>query len=709
MAPGRRADPLRLIGQTLEGKYRVEGYIGQGGFGLVYRAQHTIWNQPVALKCFRGLSNTAPERREQLLHDFVQEGALLSELSARCASIVQARDIGTFTTEQGEWVPYMVLEWLDGVTVEEVLQLETASAGAPVPWNLDRVLLALEPVAVALEVAHRRGVAHRDIKPGNIFMVEDRRTRERSVKLLDFGIAKVVQQAQEKSYTKTNSDEFNSFTPNFGAPEQFSRKYGATGPWTDVFALALVFTGLVLGREPLDGDDYIQLATAVCDPALRPTPAAFGVHLPPPLERVLARALAVTPQERYASAGEFWNAVRLSLGLSPLGDLAGAGGAVAAGLAGQRLPYAAAAPPSPPSGSIVKPGPVTRQRPRPPSLQSVRLAAGGAALGILTLFGIVVSKACSGPDPVPDPGPTASQSAETTPPPAVASAPPKNPCAGDMAALDGGQFRMGTDDGEPDEWPPHLVSVKPFCLDKHEVTVGQYLQCVKIGDCKPPPTDVQWPGASAREKKVYGPACNGRDPFGKDLHPINCIDWEAANLYCQWASKRLPTEAEWEYAARGSEGRRYPWGNEPPDATRLNACGSECGAWLAQRSETPSTLHARDDKWALTAPVGSFPRGRTPQGVEDLAGNVWEWTADWSGLYPSDPQTDPQGPAKGIRKVVRGGGFNADDEIDVRSSQRYSNVPDTRTALFGFRCARDRLARGGRARRSPGDAFARRA
>jgi eukaryotic-like serine/threonine-protein kinase len=698
MGPMRRADPLRLLGQTLEGKYRVEGYIGQGGFGLVYRAQHTIWNQPVALKCFRGLSNTAPERREQLLHDFVQEGALLSELSARCASIVQARDIGTFTTERGEWVPYMVLEWLDGLTIEEVLSMETASAGAPVAWSLDRVLAALEPVAVALEVAHRRGVAHRDIKPGNIFLVEDRRTHERSVKLLDFGIAKVVQQAQEKSYTKTQGDDFNSFTPNFGAPEQFSRKYGATGAWTDVFALALVFTGLVLGREPLDGDDYIQLATAVCDPAVRPSPAAFGVMLPPQLERVLVRALAVWPQERYASAGEFWNAVRQSLGLSPLTDLGGvAGGALSPQ---QRMPYpsgASAGAANLGAGDVYGPGPAAQPPGTPggrsgPSLSSIRLAATLGGLGALTLFTVMAVKMCSGPEPTTPTEGTNTTAPPPDPPPsaATATAPAKPVCPGDMAGLEGGQFRMGTDDGEPDEWPPHLVTVAGFCLDRHEVTVGQYLQCVKIGDCKPPPTDVQWPGVSPREKKVYSPACNGRDPFGKDLHPINCIDWESANLYCQWASKRLPTEAEWEYAARGSEGRRYPWGNEPPDASRLNACGTECAAWLTQHAQTPATLYARDDKWALTAPIGSFPRGRSPQGVDDLAGNVWEWTADWSGLYPSDPQTDPKGPPKGVRKVVRGGGFNADDEIDVRSSQRYSNVPDTRTALFGFRCARDR-------------------
>src|SRR6185503_3988232 len=132
-----------------------------GGFGIVYRAMHKIWKQPVAIKCFKALMEVAPEVREALLKDFIQEGALLTQLSGRTASIVQARDVGTFTTASGAWVPYMVLEWLDGVTLEAMLDHARAAHGhtGGAAWPVEKVIAVLEPVAQALEVVHRRGIA----------------------------------------------------------------------------------------------------------------------------------------------------------------------------------------------------------------------------------------------------------------------------------------------------------------------------------------------------------------------------------------------------------------------------------------------------------------------------------------------------------------------------------------------------------------------
>src|SRR5258705_6517189 len=122
-------DPLGIVGTTIADKYEVEKVVGEGGFGIVYRATHKIWKQPVAIKCFKSLMEISPEVRENLLKDFIQEGALLTQLSGRTASIVQARDVGTFTTASGAWVPYMVLEWLDGVTLEMMLDAQRAEAG----------------------------------------------------------------------------------------------------------------------------------------------------------------------------------------------------------------------------------------------------------------------------------------------------------------------------------------------------------------------------------------------------------------------------------------------------------------------------------------------------------------------------------------------------------------------------------------------------
>ncbi|MBK7399621.1 MAG: serine/threonine protein kinase [Myxococcales bacterium] len=231
-------DPLRLVGTTIDDKYVVDAVVGEGGFAVVYRATHKLWKRPVAIKCFKGLADTGPEARDRLLKDFIQEGALLTELSARSASIVQARDVGTLTTADGAWIPYMVLEWLEGESLEDLWHADRR------PWPLAKAMSVLEPVAEALELAHRRNISHRDVKPANIFVVRAAGDDAMAVKLLDFGIAKVVQSAADNGFTSTGH-LVTSFTPSYGAPEQFSRARGATGPWTDVYALALILGELV--------------------------------------------------------------------------------------------------------------------------------------------------------------------------------------------------------------------------------------------------------------------------------------------------------------------------------------------------------------------------------------------------------------------------------------------------------------------------------
>ncbi|MCA9645058.1 MAG: protein kinase, partial [Myxococcales bacterium] len=117
-------DPLNLAGQVIAEKYRVERLVGEGGFAVVYRAIHTIWNKPVAIKFFNGLSSAPMDQRESLMQDFINEGALLTELSSHTANIVQARDVGTYTSPSGQWMPYMVLEWLDGRPLDAILEAE---------------------------------------------------------------------------------------------------------------------------------------------------------------------------------------------------------------------------------------------------------------------------------------------------------------------------------------------------------------------------------------------------------------------------------------------------------------------------------------------------------------------------------------------------------------------------------------------------------
>src|SRR5688572_28244614 len=299
-------DPLGIAGQTIAEKYRIEKLVGEGGFAVVYRAIHTIWNKPVAIKFFNGLSNAPVDQREQFKEAFIQEGALLTELSSQTAGIVQARDVGTYTSPDGQWMPYMVLEWLEGKPLDELIDTERA-AGLP-PWGIAELVSVLGQAAAALDVAHGKGIAHRDIKPANLFVLgEDARAGKATVKVLDFGVAKMMSDnTQLKAALAKTGMSVTSFTPQYGAPEQFNRSYGATGPWTDVYALALVAVEMLTGKVALDGDDLIQLAFASGNPEKRPTPRALGAIVSDPVERVFQRALAVRPDERYARAREFW-------------------------------------------------------------------------------------------------------------------------------------------------------------------------------------------------------------------------------------------------------------------------------------------------------------------------------------------------------------------------------------------------------------------
>ena len=183
-------DPLSIVGSTIAEKYRIERLVGEGGFAVVYRAQHTIWNQPVAIKFFNGLSSAPVDQREEFKNQFIQEGALLTELSSHTASIVQARDVGEYTSPFGQWMPYMVLEWLDGVALDELLERERA--GGLGPWNIEQVVMLLSQVANALDVAHGKGIAHRDIKPANIFVLGEQPRLSATLKVLDFGVAKMM-------------------------------------------------------------------------------------------------------------------------------------------------------------------------------------------------------------------------------------------------------------------------------------------------------------------------------------------------------------------------------------------------------------------------------------------------------------------------------------------------------------------------------------
>ena len=309
MSSSKDGDPLGIIGTTVDGKYSIESLAGEGGYSAVYRAEHLVWNEPVAIKFFSLLEDAKPELREQLLSDFIQEGKLMTQLSSRSAAIVQARDIGKLVVDDDEWIPFMVLEWLDGEPLDKILRREMA-AGLH-PRTIEQAMALLEPVADAVFVAHEAGVAHRDMKPANIVVLGDPREPGVTVKVLDFGIAKVMAAHTElQEQLQLTGQQITAFTPNYGAPEQFSRNFGATGPWTDVYAMALIVIELLRGgHRALEGGTFFELGVKSCDATTRPTPRSLGLEIRPEIEAVFSKALALQPKDRYPDMGAFWAAL----------------------------------------------------------------------------------------------------------------------------------------------------------------------------------------------------------------------------------------------------------------------------------------------------------------------------------------------------------------------------------------------------------------
>ncbi len=309
------ADTFDLVGKTLDGKYAVESVADQGGFSTIYRATHLLWHQKVAIKVFRFDDAEEEVSRLDLLEGFIQEGAILAQLSSASTAVCQARDTGAVHVPSGGWAPFLVLEWLDGCSLSALLKDE-AQRRAPAR-SLEEAMSLLAPVAGALSMAHERGITHRDLKPSNIFVLRAAH-RGPQVKLLDFAVAKVDDPA--RLYLGSAGPSLRArdtltrlFTPAFGAPEQFNEAIGPTGPWTDVFALALILSRLVSGKHPLQGPGSLGNAQHCLDAEARPTPRTLGARVSDGVEGVFQSALAVQPGMRFTSAGLFWGALQDAL------------------------------------------------------------------------------------------------------------------------------------------------------------------------------------------------------------------------------------------------------------------------------------------------------------------------------------------------------------------------------------------------------------
>jgi formylglycine-generating enzyme required for sulfatase activity len=225
-----------------------------------------------------------------------------------------------------------------------------------------------------------------------------------------------------------------------------------------------------------------------------------------------------------------------------------------------------------------------------------------------------------------------------------------------MVFVPSGNFIAGSDTGYDDEKPVHTIYLDDFYIDKYEVTNALYLACAEEGSCQAPEKTSSFTRASYYKNPQF------------DNYPVIFVDWDDAKAYCVWRGIDLPTEAQWEKAARGEDGRTYPWGGSI-DGNRANF----------------------NDTVQDTTAVGSYENGKSPYGAYDMAGNVWEWVADWysSTYYLSTSLTNPSGPATGEYHVLRGGSWHDDDRIIRTSNRGWSQIEYFYNTDFGFRCAMD--------------------
>ncbi len=673
---------MDLAGTQL-GKYELGDEIGRGGMGVVYRGYDPTLERPVAVKVL------APHLKweEGFVERFMREARTAARL--KHPHIVTIHDVGE---EQDHY--YFVMEYLPGQSLNQILRQQTQ-------LSPEQTLSILRQLADALDHAHEQGLVHRDVKPANVIV-----DQQGHVTLTDFGL---VHAARETRLTATGA---MMGTPQYMSPEQVTGE--KVGPPADLYSLAILAYEMLSGSPPFSRDTTPALLhMQVYDPP--PSIVERCPNLPPAVEKVINQALAKNPAQRFPSAQSFVEALALAL-------------------------ESEAAPTDPASPTFRPPvtqpaTPVTPDQDAPPPrrIPWPWLIGGGLAVAALLVLVILSTQGGGEPaapppasstvqasptpsPPSPTPRPSATRSPTSTSPPpapptvsATATFPPTDtppptatatPGLGStrirqadgaiMVYVPAGPFLMGSDpaqDPSPqDEQPQREIDLSPFWIDRTEVSVDQFRTFAVATSYQ---TQAEWEGASyvwteLGVQTVEG--ANWQHPFGptsqaQDEHPVTQVSWQDAQAYCQWAGGSLPSEAQWEKAARGTEGQIYPWGDDL-DGNRVNFCDVNC----------PYTWQdpAYDDGYERTAPVDSFPQGSSPYGALNMAGNVWEWVLDCYApdFYASAPSNDPVNldpdcPAH----ALKGGSWdNAADNLRAADRNKI-DLENYRNHSLGFRCA----------------------
>jgi len=628
-------------------KYEILEEIGRGGFAVVYKARDTALDRVVALKVLHPYWTADPGFAAR----FQREARAAAGL--RHPNIVTVYEAGEINGQL-----YIAMEYLPGRTLQALLEEEGA-------LPLERALPILEQVADALDHAHRQEVVHRDVKPANVMVEESE--RDVHVTLMDFGLVK----AMTGSSVLTSQGTLLG-SPEYMAPEQADPERAAEiAPATDRYALGIVAYRMLTGRVPFPGNTPATLNAHEHKPV--PPPRALRPGLPRAVEAALLKMLAKAPEDRFASArafvarlrdvllaedkarqqreqlGSLYRRLKGAADAEDWAEVLALGGQIRALDSGYRdVPELMAQAKT----QTRRP----RRRPMP---------AWAWVLGALVVGGIIAVLAAGAlaPTRAPELGTTWTRPADDMV----------------MAYVPAGEFEMGSTEGESDERPVHSVTLDGFWIDKYEVTNAQFADFLNARGNQEE-GGVTWLDLEDEDCLIEQVGGKYRPKNGYADHPVIEVSWYGARAYCKWAGARLPTEAEWEYAARGAQGFVYPWGDEF-DCSR----GNFDDEILLDIYVVPGGEGC--DGYEKTAPVGRFEVGASWCNTLDLAGNVKEWVVDWYGDYYSGRQMNPTGPAASKYRVLRGGSWR-DFSYSARSANRGWCPPDARENTIGFRCAR---------------------
>jgi eukaryotic-like serine/threonine-protein kinase len=600
------------IGKTI-GKVRIERLLARGGMAEVYLGTHLNLERPVAVK----LLHSYIEEEPTLLERFHREAKVVAGL--RHPNIVQIFD---FDSIDGH--PYIVMEYLRGPTLATYLRyLHQRKKRLP----SDQVASLLNGLTAALDYAHEQGVIHRDIKPSNIVLhnitdeipLDKPLTNGVEAIVTDFGLVRIVDAA-----TQTASG-LVSGTPAYMSPEQ--ARGDQIDHRTDIYSLGVVLYEMLAGRVPFEADNTVTILHMHLHTA--PPPIA---GIPAQVQAVIDRALQKNPDDRYQTSREMAIDFYLAIGMITQAEMIGGPHPVNS----TPIEASVALPPAP-AGPKPRPKPEQRIEAEPtpkPARSRGWIGVGLISLVFLVLLAVGGYRLLFARPNFAQPTATLNLVVPNTGVSPLPSTTPDLPPADGMVEIMAGTYEVGFSPADDYHIAPITVQLNTFWIDQYLTTNAKYQEYMTATGAPPP---VTWPGEAD--------------------HPVIGVTWEQALAYCQWAKKRLPSEAEWEAAGRGAgvTPPLYPWGND------VTAEGQ--------------ALRLPDQD---TYPVGTQSFNKSPFGVFDMVGNVWEWVGE------------PYASGQEGSQVLRGGRYGL--PINDLAYRLAVAAGDTRYIKYaGFRCAADQV------------------